>query len=527
MQKALASLGRVLHAFQKERGATVLFLASKGRYFSDKLSQRFMDTDYAIEEISSQAPNWIERGLIDSSSGDKLSTLFENISSITENRHSILNMQMDTTSSVGTYSHKIIGPIIDIMVDLALSDSKNDSSCVSAYANFLHLKERIGRERALGARGLVLGAFGNPEFLENYQFLISEQKSYHETFLSLANDAQKRCYDRHMDDYAIVRLEEMHGELESNRVAEGSYDITPTEWYDLTTQKIDLMHTVELELIETLAGSEAEGNSEEEHDNADAIDSLVIEQRHKDFIRTLSIFKGLENNVLDGLLRSATIKQYNKGNLLFLQGEQPNRLYIILNGWVKVYKGNESGDETILQMLTSGDMVLESAVFLNAPYPLNAQVSKKAMILSLPAPIIREQVKNNNSLALNVLNGMSLHSQVLIQDVESIRLKSTTERVGWFFLRLLIEQGRVTNRVELPYDKSLIASYLDMKPETFSRTLKKFRAKGFDITKDEVILPNVNSLCGFCDPDTGSVCTRHGTTDCPNPDCIPGDLSSY
>ena len=43
--------------------------------------------------------------------------------------------------------------------------------------------------------------------------------------------------------------------------------------------------------------------------------------------------------------------------------------------------------------------------------------------------------------------------------------------------------------VELPYDKSLIASYLDMKPETFSRTLKKFKQKGFEIRKDAVILP--------------------------------------
>jgi CRP-like cAMP-binding protein len=198
-----------------------------------------------------------------------------------------------------------------------------------------------------------------------------------------------------------------------------------------------------------------------------------------------------------------------------------------LNGWVKVYKGNASGDETILQMLTSGEMILESAVFLNAAYPLNAQVTKSSTILSFPAPIIREQVKANNSLALNVLNGMSLHSQILIQDMESIRLKSAVDRVGWFFLKLLIEQGHVTDRVELPYDKSLIASYLDMKPETFSRTLQKFKQRGFDIRKDAVILPNANSLCGFCDSESSSVCTRHGTSDCPNPDCVPGDLTSF
>lgn len=519
MKKVLASLGSVLHAFQKERGSVILFLASSGKYYSNKVNQRFLDTDYAIEALNSKTSKWKKNSLIDVDTNTKITDLFENIANLTNKRQSVLQMEMGLAEAVSIYSHKIIGPIIDVIVNFALSDPNNVPSQVSTYTNFLHLKERIGRERALGARGLVQGAFGNPEFLENYQFLVSEQNSYHDTFLALATERQKKCYDNHMDDYAITRLEEIHEELITEKNIEGSFNISPTEWYELTTQKIDLMHKVELELIDTLSEAKVDRIEDKRDVKISSLDELVIEQRHKDFIKTLSIFKGLDTKLFDNLLRNATIKSYAKGNLLFLQGEQPNRLYIILNGWVKIYKGNEYGAETVLQMLTSGDMVLESAVFLNAPYPLNAQVSKKAVILSLPAPIIREQVNKNNSLALNVLNGMSLHSQILIQDMESIRLKSTTERVGWFFLRLLLEQGTVTDKMALPYDKSLIASYLDMKPETFSRILKKFKSQGFDIRKDEVILPNVNALCGFCDPDIGSVCSRHGTADCPNPNC--------
>ena len=235
------------------------------------------------------------------------------------------------------------------------------------------------------------------------------------------------------------------------------------------------------------------------------------------------LFKGLSDWTLADLFRNASIGSYKKGKLLFLEGELPNRLYIILEGWVKLYKGNSSGDETIVQMLTSGDMIAESAVFLNAPFPISAQVAKNAQILALPAPIIRENIKTNNDLAINVLTAMSVHSQLLIQGLESIRLKSATERVGWFLLKLLLEQGRVPDMVELPYDKSLIASYLDMKPETFSRTLKKFKQKGFEIRKDAVILPKVMALCGFCDSDVAPACSMHGTPECPNPDCVSSD----
>ncbi len=79
----------------------------------------------------------------------------------------------------------------------------------------------------------------------------------------------------------------------------------------------------------------------------------------------------------------------------------------------------------------------------------------------------------------------------------------------------------------LPYDKSLIASYLDMKPETFSRSLKKFKTAGFQVNKDSVILPKVGALCGFCDSDLSRVCNIHGTEACPNPDRKPRGLKKF
>lgn len=516
MKSAISSLGRVLHEIQKERGGAILFLCSGGTLYKEKVTQRFLESDYAVEELISHIPEWEKDGVLSTDRIEKIFLLLDNIAKVTSHRERITDQTIDVSDAVIEYCHKIIGPIIDVMIDLALSDPGNCSRNVSAFANFLHLKERIGRERVLGARGLVSNTFSSPDFLENYQFLISEQKSYHDTFFALANSQQKACYDRHMDDYAVKRIEEMHQLLDQKQSGQ-VYDMSPIDWYELATQKIILMHKVEMDLIETLPAE----NVSDKKDTSETRDSNVIEQKYKDFILTLPLFKGLEEKKLDALLRNSVIKEYNKGNLLLLEGEQPETLYIILDGWVKIFKGNASGDETILQMLTSGDMVLESAVFLNAPYPLNAQITKKALILSLPASVIREQVKTNNTLALNVLNGMSLHSQMMIQNVENIRLKSTTERVGWFFLKLLLEQGRVPDMIELPYDKSLIASYLDMKPETFSRTLKKFKNKGFEIRKDAVILPSVNALCGFCDSDLEEICSRHGTPACPNPDCDP------
>ncbi|MFO1242058.1 MAG: helix-turn-helix domain-containing protein [Rickettsiales bacterium] len=84
----------------------------------------------------------------------------------------------------------------------------------------------------------------------------------------------------------------------------------------------------------------------------------------------------------------------------------------------------------------------------------------------------------------------------------------------------VLENGERTKNLKLPYDKSLIAGYLGMKPETFSRTLQSLKEQGIDIDKNQVSLPDVFALCDYCDMELTEKCSRAGTKECPNPDCV-------
>jgi hypothetical protein len=67
----------------------------------------------------------------------------------------------------------------------------------------------------------------------------------------------------------------------------------------------------------------------------------------------------------------------------------------------------------------------------------------------------------------------------------------------------------------LPFDKSLIASYLGMKPETLSRVLQSFRDEGFRIERHQITLPEPYALCRHCDPGTAQKCDLAETDSCP------------
>ena len=513
MKQMLLPLCRLLQEMQKERSFVVFYLCSSLKDNDEDIRQQFLESNHVSDELAAKIPYLDEKGRLNNRTQQKLSSIMTEVKNLSSRRDLVLTKKISVSDNLSFYGQKIIEPIIDLITDVALNDLQNDSDRVSAFSSFINFSEKMCRGFDHGSIGLSSKKIGKEDINKKYEELLTQQNTYRDNFIALAREEQKLIFDQYM----TVNFD---GNIN---------DISAKNWFEISLKNIDRMGKLSVQLIETLEGKDDPLQKEpsptkdktkdkEEVRHSTGLNSFTKKQQ--EFINILPLFKGLNEKIKADIFRNASLGIYKKGKLLFLEGDVSDKLYIILEGWVKLYKGNSSGEETIVQMLTSGDMVAESAVFLNAPYPVNAQVAKEARILTMPSVNIRDIINTNNDFAVNVLTAMSVHSQMLMQGLESIRLKSATERVGWFLLKLLLEQGRVPDMVELPYDKSLIASYLDMKPETFSRTLKKFKQKGFEIRKDAVILPQVKALCGFCDSSLSPVCSRHGTPECPNPDCI-------
>lgn len=517
----------MVHSLQQERGCACLLLDSQGKTFKDKFSTQTSKTDEVIKEFSDFISEESRSKKLPAAMMIRLSGLATRLSGLKELRENIYGVTMAYTKALNSYTFTFNIPLIDTMVELAHQTENFNSLNVSAYANFLQWKERLGMERALGARGFYNGAFHNPEFNDRLTCLLAEQQAYLKTFLTLASTQQRTLVNTIFLSDDSKAVEQLNKLILNGAKPEEMELYSGEAWFHLLTNLINQLHCVELELIDSLS----EEYISEEKETAPSSSSLQFTaiDTYRVFIRSLPLFTSLSDSDLDNLLQFAQIRKHDKGKLLFLQGEPSSRLYVILRGWVKVYNGLESGEETILQMLSAGDTLLESAVFLNTKAPVSAQVVEEATLLSIPAPIIRKKVEENNPFAVSMLNNVSLRSQRLIHQIEQSRLRSASDRVGWFLLSQYLDHSVESDDgiIELPFDKSVIASYLDMRPETFSRTLKKLKEQGFELKNNQIIMPNPRALCKFCDSFTAENCVNAGTEDCPQPDIeIYGDTNS-
>jgi CRP-like cAMP-binding protein len=232
-------------------------------------------------------------------------------------------------------------------------------------------------------------------------------------------------------------------------------------------------------------------------------------------IASLPVFLGVEPEIMRDLIAATHGAMYHKGSIILKQGAPVSRFYIILDGWCGACKGNAEGQEAILQLFHRGDFLLEpgSAEIMETS-PLNLQALTSVQILTLPHGALRTAMERSPVLIANLLATNVRRCQELREHIEQLALHSAEQRVGRFLLQVRFNATTEGNEIVLPFDKSLVAAYLGIKPETFSRTLQSFRERGFVIERGHLTVPSRDALCGYCDAFTMHNCPFAHTEQC-------------
>lgn len=510
-EAAIGSLCQFVHDAQKERGIVSLFLRDSVGRFTEHLDRQFHISDQNIQTLSA----------LPKKQSAKIEPLMNAVHYLPSRRKYVISRMVGPDDAQRFYTSEIINPAIDIVQELSVFDPDNNPVRVSAFVNFLHWKERVGRERALG--GYLLQGQGSetPEVRNLLEYIIAKQNAYERMFLSLCDEETKAAFELiKKRTPAFEKINSLNKDLVRNGSALSQSGLDPLAWFELFTEKMDALHQLGLSMVDSLGrqnpAAVAPAKASETRTEPADIGSNV--SNHMAGISSLPLFSEIAETDLRDILRFARVTHHDKGALIFMQGEQASRFYIVLKGWVKLFKGDAEGQESILQVLGTGDALLETAIFNSAILPVNAQAIEYVELLSIPSSIMREKLQSNSTLAMNMLSTVAMRSQSMISQFEQLTLKSVSQRVGRFLLKELLHNEERSTHFKLPYDKSLIAGYLGMKPETFSRALQTLRDDGIDVERNEISLPSLFALCQYCDMELAGTCPRHESDECPNPD---------
>jgi CRP-like cAMP-binding protein len=219
-------------------------------------------------------------------------------------------------------------------------------------------------------------------------------------------------------------------------------------------------------------------------------------------VRGLALFSGLADVTLRRLLSHAVIQSVPEGTIVFHQDDPAKVFYAVLQDWVTLTRESAEGNPTVIGVFAMGESFDEAAILSSQRYPVTAKVVEDARLLAIPANEFLNHLRNDAEMALNMLASMSCHMRHLVTQIEQQRAKSTPQRLGDFLLRLhaLTENPSL---IRLPYDKSIIAGRLGMKPGTLSRALVRLREIGVKTQGKDLIVSDCEALNKFVGGEIG------------------------
>ena len=208
----------------------------------------------------------------------------------------------------------------------------------------------------------------------------------------------------------------------------------------------------------------------------------------------------MDEQEIEWFLQHITLINSSKGHLLFQSGDSAKHMYIITEGWVKLYYNNRDGEETVQGILTRGDTFGEECAFEEYDYTYNAEiVSPTATCMLIEGERVRNKLRQNPAISLKMLTAFAhrLHQTGLMYD--HFTKLTAAQRVAAFLLKLSMDRG-YTDTVTFPYNKLLVASRLCMRPETFSRALRRLESDlGLNIKRRVIKIHDLNQLEDYCE----------------------------
>lgn len=247
-----------VHEAQRERGASNLFLGSKGTQFRAELDTQRRRTDESRTSLDAAAgldPNTFGPGV-----ARRQTALAGQIAAIAEHRRGVDALARTPAQNVALYSG-VIASALDLVREMSqVAASVELAGRIASYSAFLSLKELAGQERATASAIISMGR-SDLAGLERLTGLMAGQATYEALFRLGADPAGAALLDAAKASPAVREVERLRqGILDTLPGTPLAFTDAPA-WFGFATQRIDGLKAIEDSLTTGLAGAAADARA--------------------------------------------------------------------------------------------------------------------------------------------------------------------------------------------------------------------------------------------------------------------------
>jgi len=184
-------------------------------------------------------------------------------------------------------------------------------------------------------------------------------------------------------------------------------------------------------------------------------------------------FEGLNESLLNQVATHMQLREYERGEALFWEGDPCAGLHIIEQGFVKLYRLSPQGRQYIVRVLQEGDTCNEVPTFDGGTNPVNVEALETTHVWVIQADTLQGLLRKHPDFAQKVINNLGKNLRGLVRMVSEMAFYQVTHRLA----RLISEQPPA-QLSGTPWTQEQLAARLGTVREVVARSLKELERSG-------------------------------------------------
>lgn len=124
-------------------------------------------------------------------------------------------------------------------------------------------------------------------------------------------------------------------------------------------------------------------------------------------LKEMTVFSGIRDGDLSTILEDLRLREYQRDDLIFRQGDESRQVYFVLKGKVRVYRISPSGSETSIDIFSMHDVLGELSALDNQPRSATAKAITTVSLLSMAQESFTHHLESTPGLALGLARVLS------------------------------------------------------------------------------------------------------------------------
>ena len=202
------------------------------------------------------------------------------------------------------------------------------------------------------------------------------------------------------------------------------------------------------------------------------------------------------NNTLQSITKDRNINKYKKKQIVYSEGNHPNRLYYIVKGKVKTHKTNEDGKELVTELYSPGDFLGYISLLEGSIYKDTATAMEETELAVIPKEDFENLINNNKEVALQFIKLLAKNISDKEKQLVELAYNSLRKKVARALATLQLKYPQKSkDNFSIDISRESLASIAGTATESLIRTLSDFRSeKLIDIKEGSIVIINQKKL---------------------------------